>query len=63
MRSRYQAPPLRSLPGAGVPVNVAAARLGHSDGGMLLLKTYAHTTDAMARDADRRPVRQIVVIA
>jgi hypothetical protein len=39
---------------AGVPVNVAAARLGHSDGGMLLLKTYAHTTDAMARDAATR---------
>jgi integrase len=39
---------------AGVPVNVAAVRLGHSDGGMLLLKTYAHTTDEMARDAARR---------
>jgi hypothetical protein len=39
---------------AGVAVNVAAARLGHSDGGMLLLKTYAHTTDEMARDAARR---------
>jgi len=39
---------------AGVPVNVAAARLGHSDGGSLLLKVYAHTIDDMARDAARR---------
>ncbi len=38
----------------GVPVNVAAARLGHSDGGMLLLRTYAHVSDGMARDAATR---------
>jgi integrase len=39
---------------AGVPVNVAADRLGHSDGGMLLLRTYAHTTSDAARDAAER---------
>ena len=38
----------------GAPVNLAAARLGHSDGGMLLPKTYVHTTDDMARDAATR---------
>lgn len=35
----------------GVPVHVAAARLGHKDGGALLLRTYAHATDDAARDA------------
>lgn len=39
---------------AGVPVHIAAERLGHSDGGMLLLKTYAHVTPDAARDAAKR---------
>jgi integrase len=39
---------------AGVPVHIAADRLGHSDGGMLLLKTYAHVTPDAARDAAKR---------
>jgi integrase len=38
----------------GVPVHVAAARLGHKDGGALLLKVYAHTTDKAAREAADR---------
>jgi len=38
----------------GVPVHAVASRLGHRDGGALLLKTYAHTTDAVARDAADR---------
>jgi integrase len=38
----------------GVPVHAAAQRLGHKDGGALLLKTYAHTTDAVDRDAAAR---------
>jgi len=38
----------------GVPVHAVAARLGHRDGGALLLKTYAHVTDAVARDAAAR---------
>lgn len=38
----------------GVPVHVAASRLGHQDGGALLLKVYAHTTDQAARDAADR---------
>ena len=29
----------------GVPVHVASARLGHKDGGALLLRTYAHVTE------------------
>jgi integrase len=37
----------------GVPVHAAAQRLGHKDGGALL-KTYAHTTDAVDRDAAAR---------
>jgi integrase len=38
----------------GVPVHAVAERLGHRDGGALLLKTYAHVTDAVARDAADR---------
>lgn len=38
----------------GVPVHVAAARLGHKDGGALLLKVYAHSTDKAAREAADR---------
>jgi integrase len=38
----------------GVPVHAVAERLGHSDGGALLLKTYAHVTAAVARDAADR---------
>jgi integrase len=38
----------------GAPVHAVAARLGHRDGGALLLKTYAHVTDAVARDAAAR---------
>jgi len=38
----------------GVPVHAVAKRLGHRDGGALLLKTYAHVTDAVARDAADR---------
>ena len=38
----------------GVPVHAVAERLGHRDGGALLLKTYAHVTDAVARDAAAR---------
>jgi integrase len=38
----------------GAPVHAVADRLGHRDGGALLLKTYAHVTDAVARDAAAR---------
>lgn len=38
----------------GVPVHAVAKRLGHQDGGALLLKVYAHVTDAVARDAAAR---------
>jgi integrase len=38
----------------GVPVHAVAERLGHRDGAALLLKTYAHVTDAVARDAADR---------
>jgi integrase len=38
----------------GVAVHTAAARLGHKDGGALLLRTYAHVTDVAARDAADR---------
>jgi len=38
----------------GVPVHVAAARLGHQDGGALLLRVYAHATEHAARDAADR---------
>jgi integrase len=38
----------------GVPVHAVAERLGHRDGGALLLRTYAHVTGAMARDAADR---------
>jgi integrase len=38
----------------GVPVHVAADRLGHKDGGALLLKVYAHATDTAAREAADR---------
>ena len=44
----------RELLRLGVPVHVAAARLGHKDGGALLLKTYAHVTEQADREAAAR---------
>ena len=38
----------------GVTVPAVAERLGHRGGGALLLKTYARTTDAVARNAAQR---------
>jgi integrase len=38
----------------GVSVRVVADRLGHADGGALLLKTYAHSDASMHKEAARR---------
>ncbi len=47
--SRHTAASLLNLRGA--PVTMIAAWLGHGDGGVLAMRTYVHTTDAILQAA------------